>query len=49
MKNGQKENNLQYKQNLPLVFPSGRDMSRRAAKFDGKMKSTPVLSIIKGL
>jgi hypothetical protein len=46
---GPKENNLQYKQNLPAVFPSGRAMSRRAAKFDGKMKFASILSIIKGL
>ena len=49
METGLKENNLQYKQNLPIVSPSGRAISRRAAKFDGKMKDTSVLSIIKGL
>ena len=46
---GQKENSVQYKQNIPVVTPSGRDMRRRADKFDCKMKTTSNLSIIKGL
>ena len=49
MKLGLKENNPQYKQNLPIISPSGRDMNRRAKKFDGKMKFTSLLSIIKDL
>ena len=46
---GLKENNLQYKKNLPVVSPSGRDIKRRANKHDRKMKVTSNLSVIKCL
>ena len=49
MKRGLKENNLQYKQNLPIISPSGRLLRRRSKKLDGKMKFTSILSIIKGI
>ena len=46
---GLKKNNLQYKQNQPVVSPSKRDIKRRGDKFDRKMKVTSNLSVIKGL
>ena len=46
---GLKKNNLQHKQNKPVVAPSKRDMERRGNKIDRKMKVTSNLSVIKSL
>ena len=46
---GLKKDNLQYKQNRPVVAPSKRDIKRRGDKFDRKMKITSNLSVIKSL